>query len=186
MSEQEQNPVVDESEAQREPTAEPATDQAAPDAATLLEDARNKADEHWNLFLRTQAEMDNLRKRAEKDLANAHKYALEKFVGELLPVKDSLELGLAAANDSSDEAVAKLREGTELTIKMLSAVLEKFGVVEVNPVGETFDPEKHQAMAMQPSAEAKPNTVLAVMQKGYMLNDRLVRPSMVLVAKAPE
>ena len=160
-------------------------EEGSAEVTALLEDARNKADEHWNLYLRTQAEMDNLRKRAEKDLENAHKYALEKFSLELLPVKDSLELGLAAVEENKDEAVAKLREGIELTLKMLGSALEKFGIVEINPVGEAFNPEQHQAMTMQESSEAKPNSVLTVMQKGYSLNERVIRPALVVVAKAP-
>lgn len=150
----------------------------------LLEDARAKADEHWNMYLRSQAEMDNMRRRAEKDLESAHKFGLEKFANELLPVKDSLELGLAAVEENSDEAVEKLREGTELTLKMLGTALEKFGIKEINPVGEVFNPEQHQAMTMQESAEAAPNTVLIVMQKGYLLNDRVMRPALVVVSKA--
>jgi len=150
----------------------------------LLEDARNKVDEHWNQVLRLQAEMENLRKRAARDLESAHKFALDRFVADLLPVKDSLELGLAAAQDSSAGAVQKLREGTELTLKMLSQVLEKFGVREINPQGEPFNPEFHQAMTLQPSAQVPPNTVMNVFQKGYVLNERLVRPAMVVVSAA--
>ena len=155
------------------------------ESTVLLEDARAKADENWNLYLRSQAEMENLRRRGEKDLESAHKYALEKFANELLPVKDSLELGLAAVEENSDEAVEKLREGTELTLKMLASALEKFGVKEINPVGEAFNPDLHQAMTMQESAEAAPNTVLLVMQKGYTLNERMIRPALVVVSKAP-
>lgn len=146
-----------------------------------LEAMEVKAKEHWDQFLRTQAELENLRKRAERDLENAHKYALEKFAGELLPVKDSLEMGLDAADNGGEN---KIREGTELTLRMLSQVLEKFGVQEVNPVGERFDPERHQAMSAQATEEYPPNTVVAVMQKGYLLNDRLLRPAMVMVSKA--
>ena len=149
-----------------------------------LEDARATVDKHYDQILRLQAELDNTRRRAERDVESAHKFGLEKFAQELLPVKDSLEMGLAAAT-GDDETVAKLREGTELTLKMFTSVLEKFGVKEVNPVGEAFNPELHQAMTMQESAEQAPNTVLAVMQKGYVLNERLVRPAMVVVAKAP-
>lgn len=149
-----------------------------------LEDARGRAEENWNKLLRIQAEQDNLRKRSQRDIENAHKYALEKFVNELLPVKDSLELGLSAAEGEGD--IEKIRQGTELTLKMFADVLAKFGVEEVNPVGEKFDPEHHQAMSMQENAEVAPNSVLAVMQKGYLLNDRLVRPAMVVVSKAPE
>ncbi len=149
----------------------------------LLEDARSKADDHWNQVLRLQAELENLRKRNQRELENAHKYALEKFVRELLPVKDSLEMGLAAAAEGADESIAKLQEGTELTLKMLQTVLEKFGVEEIDPEGQPFDPELHQAMSAVPSEDAEPNTVLSVMQKGYLLNDRLIRPAMVVVTK---
>ena len=149
-----------------------------------LEQALAKADENWNLYLSAQAELQNIRKRAERDLQNAHKFALEKFVNELLPVKDSLEMGIAATAESVD--LAKLREGSELTLRILATALEKFGVKEINPVGSRFNPELHEAMAMQPSKQAQPNTVLQVIQKGYLLNDRLVRPAMVIVAKAAE
>jgi len=151
----------------------------------LLEDARSKADEHWDQLLRANAELDNLRRRARQDVENAHKYALEKFAQELLPVKDSLEMGLAAASGEVDaaEALKQLREGTELTLKMLSTAMEKAGIKEINPLGEAFNPEQHQAMSMQESEEHAPNTVIAVMQKGYQLNDRLIRPAMVVVSK---
>ncbi|TCK18687.1 molecular chaperone GrpE [Thiogranum longum] len=149
----------------------------------LLTDARSKADEHWDQCLRLQAEIDNLRKRSERDLVNAHKFALEKIAAELLPVKDSLEMGLAAASENHD--VEKLIEGSELTLKMLSSVLDKFNIKEINPVGEKFNPDYHEAMSMQERDDVEPNTVVAVMQKGYMLNDRLIRPAMVMVSKAP-
>ena len=148
----------------------------------LLEDARAKADSHWDQLLRSNAELENARRRAKQDVENAHKYALEKFAQELLPVKDSLEMGLAAAN-SDDEAVKVLREGTELTLRMLSSALEKFGIKEIEAQGAAFNPELHQAMAMQESAEHPANTVMVVMQKGYQLNDRLLRPAMVVVSK---
>jgi len=154
------------------------------DPVALLEDARSKADEHWNLYLRTQAEMDNLRKRAERDVQNAHKFGVEKLVGELLPVMDSMEMGMAAA-DSDDEATAKLVEGMQMTIKMFTDALQKVGITQVDPMGEAFNPDFHQAMSMVESADAEPNTVITVMQKGYVLNERLVRPAMVVVAKAP-
>lgn len=151
--------------------------------ALMLEDARSKADEHWNQLLRVQAEMENLRKRNERDLDAARKFALEKFAQELLPVKDSLEMGLAAASGDQVDP-GKLKEGSELTLKMLSAAMEKFGIREVNPAGQKFDPQQHEAMTMQERADVEPNTVVAVLQKGYMLNDRLVRPAMVIVSKA--
>lgn len=149
----------------------------------LLTDARSKADEHWDQCLRLQADIDNLRKRSERDLVNAHKFALEKIAAELLPVKDSLEMGLTAAGENSD--IAKLMEGGELTLKMLGSVLEKFNIKEINPLDEKFNPDYHEAMSMQERADVEPNTVVVVMQKGYMLNDRLIRPAMVMVSKAP-
>lgn len=151
----------------------------------MLEDARAKADEHWNQLLRANAELENARRRARQDVENAHKFGQEKLLQELLPVKDSLELGLAAARASENEtAAAQLIEGVELTLKMLGTVFEKFSVAELDPLGEPFDPEQHQAMSMQESTEHAPNTVMAVMQKGYSLNERLIRPAMVVVSKA--
>jgi molecular chaperone GrpE len=149
-----------------------------------LQDAKAKADQHWNQLLLARAELDNNRRRNERDVENAHKFALEKFVRELLPVKDSLELGLAAALGEGTE-LEKLREGMALTLKMLGSAMEKFGVSEVDPAGEKFNPERHQAMAMQESPTAEANTVLTVYQKGYLLNDRLIRPAMVVVSSAP-
>ena len=149
----------------------------------LLTDARSRADEHWDQCLRLQADIENLRKRNERDLANAHKFALEKIAGELLPVKDSLEMGLAAAGENHD--VSKLIEGSELTLKMLGSVLEKFNIKEINPLNDKFNPDYHEAMSMQDRDDVEPNTVVAVMQKGYLLNDRLIRPALVMVSKAP-
>ena len=147
-----------------------------------LEQAQQKVAEYHDKLLRMQAEMENLRKRMERDLSNAHKYAIEKFASEILQVKDSLELGLTAV----DADVKKLHEGTELTLKMLGSVLEKFAIEEIDPCGEAFDPNLHQAMTLQESNEHEPNTVINVMQKGYTINDRLLRPAMVIVAKASE
>ena len=170
------------------PLADAATDESAGGDLTRLEaelqSAQAKAEENWNLYLQAQAEMQNIRRRAERDIQDAHRFALEKFLKELLPVKDSLELGLAAA-DQDGADVAKLREGSELILKSLSAVVEKFGVEELNPIGERFDPQFHQALAMQPTDQAEPNTVLQVVQKGYALNGRLVREARVVVAQAP-
>lgn len=149
----------------------------------LLEDTRAKADEHWEQLLRLRAEMDNIGKRHTRELENAHKFALERFVNELLGVRDSLELGHNAALEPTAD-VDKLREGTELTLKMLSGVMDKFGVEQIDPQGEAFDPEFHQAMSMQPRDDVPPNTVVAVVQKGYLLNGRLVRPAMVMVSQA--
>ena len=150
----------------------------------LLEDARNKADSHWDQCLRLQADIDNLRKRNERDLANAHKFALEKFAVDLLPVKDSLEMGLAAAGENAD--IARLKEGGELTLKMLASAMDKYNIKEINPLNEIFNPEYHEAMSMQEREDVAPNTVVTVVQKGYLLNERLIRPAMVMVSKAAQ
>jgi len=142
-----------------------------------VQDAQAKADEHWNQLLLARAELENTRRRAQRDVENAHKYALEKFVGELLPVRDSLEMGLAAANSAEADG-QKLREGMDITLRMLTTALEKFGVKEENPLGLKFNPERHQAMALQAASGVEPNTVMAVHQKGYLLNDRLIRAAM--------
>jgi len=142
-----------------------------------------KAQENWDHFVRTKAEMDNMRRRGERDLENAHKYALERFALELLPVKDSLEMGVVAAQDETAD-LDKVREGTEMTLRMLDSAMEKFHIKAVEPLDEPFDPELHQAMAMIEAPDKVPNTVINVMQKGYTLNDRLVRPAMVVVSKA--
>lgn len=147
-----------------------------------LEQAQAKASENWEQYLRAKAEMDNLRRRNAKDIENAHKYGIEKFVNELLPVLDSMVLGLAAEDASAES----MREGMELTMSMLHKMMEKLNIEEIDPLNEKFDPEKHQAMTMQPNADVEPNTVIAVMQKGYSLNDRLIRPAMVMVSKAVE
>ncbi len=153
-----------------------------------LQETRAQADEHRDQLLRTRAEMENLRRRAERDLENAHKYGLERFINEILPVKDSLEMGLLVVSKDSAEAVDmdKVREGMDLTLKMMQALLQKMAVREINPLGEKFNPDRHQAMMAQETTDAEPNTVLAVYQKGYSLNDRVVRPAMVVVSKAPQ
>lgn len=149
---------------------------------TELAAAEQKAAENWENYLRLAAELDNLRKRAQRDLENAHKFALERFLGELLPVKDSLEMGIAAADQGS---AAALKEGMDMTLKLLASALERAGVTEVSPArGEAFNPERHEAMAMQESADVAPGSVLTTVQKGYQLNGRLLRPARVLVAKA--
>ena len=169
------------------PVAEPeAIEQRSPtpeELAAELEAARAKADENWDLLLRARAEIENLRRRQAAELEKAHKYALDGFVRELLQVRDSLELGHGAAQ-GADADVAKLREGTELTLKLLGDVMAKFGVAAVEPMGEPFNPELHQAMTMQPRSDVPPNTVVAVLQKGYTLNGRLVRPALVMVSSA--
>ncbi|MBS8242080.1 nucleotide exchange factor GrpE [Marinobacter lipolyticus] len=137
-------------------------------------------------MLRAQAEMQNVRRRAELDVEKAHKFALEKFVKELLPVADSLEKAVESTEgqEAAGDLVASIREGVEMTLNLFMNSLKKFNVAQVNPVGEPFDPQLHEAMSMVPAPDAEPNSVVAVVQKGYTLNERLVRPAMVVVAQA--
>ncbi|MEY2700737.1 MAG: GrpE protein [Pseudomonadota bacterium] len=185
MSNETQSEIVSEDElalaAQQDSASHGAAGQDALDAAN------QRADENWEKFVRLQAEMDNLRRRTEKDLQNAHKFALEKFSRELLAVVDSLELGIQAASGSGDAGdVSRLLEGAELTLRQLLSVLEKFGVQTLNPVGDRFNPEQHQAMAMEPSSDMAHGHVIRVFQKGYLLNERLLRPALVVVAQAQQ
>ena len=152
---------------------------------TELEQANQKAQDNWDKALRIQAEMENLKRRTQKDLDDTRKYAVERFAKELITVVDSLELGLQAISGDSDE-VQKFREGSELTLKQFEAAFAKANIETLNPLGQPFNPEHHQAMAMQPSVDVAPNSVLTVFQKGYLLNGRLLRPAMVVVAKAAE
>ena len=168
------------------PPAADATEEngaAESDAAASPEEAlaalQAKADENWDRYLRAVAELDNVRKRAARDVENAHKFALERFSKELLAVRDTLEMGLASVEGASIES---LIEGKEATLKLLTTVLQQFGIEEVDPAGEPFDPELHEAISMQPSDTAEPGSVLTVVQKGYTLNGRLLRPAMVIVA----
>ncbi|MBK1641188.1 nucleotide exchange factor GrpE [Chromatium okenii] len=180
-----------------EPIQEEAILISEPEAVVALDDmptpeelvaerdaARADAAEMRDQLLRARAEAENIRRRHVNELEKAHKFALEGFARELLQVRDSLELGHQAALDTAVN-VEKLREGTELTLKLLGDVMEKFGVTAVDPLEQPFDPAFHQAISMQPRADVAPNTVVAVVQKGYVLNGRLVRPAMVLVSSAP-
>jgi molecular chaperone GrpE len=153
-----------------------------PDLEMEIQEAREEAASHLDDFLRARAELDNLSKRAARDVENAHKFGLERFMTELLPVMDSVELGLNAADDSEPD-VDKLREGLALTLKLFTTASEKFGLKEVNPEGQNFDPEYHQAMSIQAAEGVEAGTVVMVVQKGYLLNDRLLRPAMVIVAQ---
>ena len=187
MSETEQNQDVetkiDEAVESTESETAESTESEEVSLETQLADAQAKADENWDQLMRTKAEMENIRRRSEKELSNARKYALEKFAQELLPVIDSMEMGLAAAQDENAD-VRKLREGTEMTLKMFETAIDKFGIKSVHPHGEEFNPEHHQAMTMLDSQEHEPNMIIDVMQKGYLLNERLVRPAMVVVSSA--
>ncbi len=162
-------------------TAAPSQADTPPSLEKLLQQAELKAQEHHDAWLRAKAEGENIRKRALEDVAKAHKYAIESFASELLPVKDSLEATLSAESASLDV----LKSGVELTLKQLVTVFEKSKLKEINPVGEKFDPHRHQAISMLPS-DQEPNTVINVLQKGYLLNDRVVRPALVTVAKVKD
>lgn len=140
-----------------------------------------KSKENLDKALRASAELENVRKRSSRDVENAHKYALERFLTDLLPVLDSLELGMNAAQSAED--VESLREGMDLTLQKFNSVMEKFGIKEIFPQGEKFNPEMHEAVSMQELEGAESGTITAVMQKGFELNGRLVRPAMVVVAK---
>ncbi len=137
-----------------------------------------KAAEHYDAWLRAKAEGENIRRRAQEDIAKAHKFAVEKFAGELLAVKDSLEAALAV----QEQTVESFKSGVELTLKQLVSAFEKNALIEVNPVGEKFDPHKHQAIGMV-DADQEANTVVTVLQKGYTIADRTLRPALVMVAK---
>ena len=146
---------------------------------SVLEELQAKANENWDRYLRASAETENVRKRAARDVEHARKYAIESFAKEMLAVRDSFEMGIDAADTADAEALA---EGSKATLKLLSSVLERFGITELDPVGEPFDPEQHEAMSMQAATDVEPGSVLTVVQKGYALNGRLLRPAMVIVA----
>ena len=151
-----------------------------------LDEADAKADQYLERLQRMQADSENAARRTERDVANAHKYALEKFVAELIPIIDSLELCVATVPAGENGTVASVVDGVNLTLKMFYAAMEKFGIKQVNPVSEPFDPEFQQAISMRDDPAVQPGTVLSVLQKGYTLNNRLVRPALVVVAKSGE
>ncbi|MDF3835942.1 nucleotide exchange factor GrpE [Cupriavidus basilensis] len=168
------SPVSDE---QNTAPAGQADNAAVSDVAAQLAALEAKAKENYDLFLRATAEGENIRRRAQDDVAKAHKFAIESFADYLLPVMDSLQAALA---DGSGD-IAKLREGVELTARQLFSAFEKGKIVELNPVGEKFDPHRHQAISMVPAPQ-EPNTVVTVLQRGYMIADRVLRPALVTVA----
>ena len=155
------------------------TTDTMPSLEESLRQAELKAAEHHDAWLRAKAETDNVRRRAQEDIAKASKFAAEKFAAAMVPVKDSLEAALAVDN----QTVEKLREGVELTLKQLISAFEGANLSEENPLGQKFDPNKHQAISAIES-DAEPNTVVTVLQKGYLLNERVIRPALVMVAKA--
>lgn len=151
-----------------------------------LTEAEQKVAEHWERIVRMQAEAENMARRAERDVSNAHKYALDRFVNELLPIIDSLELCINNVPSESGQSAEAILAGVQLTCKMFVSALNKFGIQQVNPVSEVFNPEYHQAISMQLDTTVEAGTVISVLQKGYTLNQRLVRPALVVVAKSEE
>lgn len=177
---------MNDTEAKSEEARDAGPDGGAPgaDLEQRLADAERRAAENWDKFLRASAELDNVRRRVERDSATAQKYALERFLADLIVVNDSFELGLKAVAAEGDETRRHL-EGLQLTHRQFWGTLERYGVSVVDPQGQPFNPELHEAVSMVESAEVAPNHVLTVMQKGYRLHDRLLRPAMVVVARAP-
>lgn len=180
--------MTTESPADPSPASDPA---ATPDSlqdqvarlTAALGAAQAKAQENWDTYLRSVAEAENIRKRAQREVESAQRYAVERFAADLLEVRDSLELGIAAGGGAGAD---KLVEGMEATLRLLNKAFEKVGLSVVDPAGQTFNPEFHEAMVTQPTADQPPGTVLTVIQKGYALNGRLLRPARVVIARAPE
>ncbi len=178
--EQQENKALEEQQqaaASNEAAAETTTD-TTPSMEEMLQEAERKAQEHYDAWMYAKAEGENIRRRAAEDVSKAQKFAVERFSNEMLAVMDSLQAGLAVETEN----VESFKSGMELTLKQLSSVFEKFNIVEINPVGEKMDPNKHQAIGMVDS-DQEANTVVSVMQKGYTLNDRVLRPALVMVAK---
>lgn len=186
MSEKREEEQQNQQEELKQEEAQAETEEVAPEGKETekspleieLDEARAKADENWDRFVRLQAEVENLRRRGEKQVEDAHKYAVKNFVESLLPVADSLEMGLAAEGD-----IKQIRQGMDLTLKVLLDAMSKHNVEAVDPLGEPFNPDYHQAVSMQQSVDYKDNDVINVMQKGYTLNGRVIRPAMVVVCK---
>ncbi len=178
MEQQENTPQNEQSQAS--PDAAAATD-ATPSLEDMLKAAELKAQEHYDAWMYAKAEGENIRRRAAEDISKAQKFAVERFSNEMLAVKDSLEAGMAVQTEN----IESFKSGMELTLKQLTGVFEKFNIKEINPVGEKLDPHKHQAIGMVESDQPT-NTVVSVMQKGYSLNDRVLRPALVMVAKAKD
>jgi molecular chaperone GrpE len=180
----ENRPDQQETSADAAPVSESqqSTTEVMPSLEQQLRQAELAAQEHHDAWLRAKAEADNIRKRAQSEIASAHKFAVENFASELLAVKDSLEAALATGNAAAES----LKSGVELTLKQLNSVFGKFSLSEINPVGEKFDPHRHQAISAIESDDAEPNTVLQVLQKGCLLHERVIRPALVTVAKQKE
>lgn len=160
--------------------------QSSEEAGDALEIALAEAEKFRDLALRSEAEMQNLRKRSERDVQNAHKFGVERLVQNLLPVMDSLEKAIETSEQAQTPEDDPQLEGLRLCLKLFSEVLEKEGIVVVDPLGTPFDPNLHEALSLIENPDLEPNSVMAVIQKGYQLHERLVRPAMVMVSKAPE
>jgi molecular chaperone GrpE len=158
------------------------------DGTDSIETLKQEAQENWQKYLRSVAEIDNLRKRNARDVENARRYGVESLISAILPVRDSLEAALKAATEAEPGTVdiSSLVEGDQATLRLLDQALQSAGIAEIDPEGEPFDPELHEAMSMLPSPTAEPNSVLAVVQKGFALHGRIVRPARVIVARAPD
>jgi molecular chaperone GrpE len=150
--------------------------------ALQLLQAQTTIQDYWDQIIRLRAEIENNRKRAQRDVENAHKYSLKNFIENLLPVIDSMEMGQAAAM-ADNATLESIREGLDLTVNMLVQVLQRSGLEQIDPLGEKFDPDRHQAISMVDVEDAESNSIVEVMQKGFLLNDRLIRPAMVVVAR---
>ena len=179
--------------AEEDPSAEEAqgdiaeVDSPEDEAIDEIETLKAEAQENWNKYLRSVAEIENLRRRNVRDVENARKYGIEYLVTAILPVRDSLEAALRAASESDADStdIDTLLEGDRATLRLLDQALEEAGIAEIDPEGEPFDPERHEAMSAVPSPTAEPNSVITVVQKGYALHGRIVRPARVVVARAP-
>ncbi len=167
---------------QAESESESKTDTSEEDIEQQLLDAQATIKDYWDQIMRLKAEIENNIKRSSRDIENAHKFALRNFAESLLPILDSMEMGQQAA-DSDKASLSSIAEGSQLTMSMFVQALEKHGLKQIDPVGESFDPDQHQAISIVEDENAESNTVISVMQKGFSLNDRLVRPAMVVVAK---
>lgn len=148
-----------------------------------IDELKRQSEENWNKYLRAVAELENLRKRNAREVENAHKFGAERLAAALLPVRDSMEAAIASA-DNADAAA--LLEGQRATLRLLDEALKSAGIEEIDPEGEPFDPSQHEAMSMLPSAEVEPNSVLQVVQKGYQIHERIVRPARVIVSREPD
>ena len=156
---------------------------AGDEAEADIEELKRRSEDHWNKYLRAVAELDNLRKRNAREVENAHKFGVERLAAALLPVRDSMEAALASAGDTDSAA---LLDGQRATLRLLDEALKSAGIEEIDPEGEPFDPSQHEAMSMLPSAEVEPNSVLQVVQKGYRIHERVLRPARVIVSREPD